>query len=287
MFALLTWCGFALTTKHDEPHEDINLFKAYAKLSNKFLGYLKVPKVGNYVTYVELLRIFRDLQAQGSQLLKHAFRPKEHLVLDFGTFNLSLTYTDHVSKTEEELFCKSLYKTSLRVDLYWDEDDTQALLVLNRHYVVRNNCLSINIGWERIDELRVLAWTTSETQLHVYPGVDDTLSFIAHFKHIEHLELCGSHYSRPNSMTKWVQYIPPSVKKLVLASPIYDTSNLHTLTSLEYLCVPFKDFHVKKLPPNLVELTVHESVFVSDSLRSKLHPTCKLTLYRGKYAHLY
>jgi hypothetical protein len=258
------------------------MVKAYAKLSNKFLGYLKVPKVGNYVTNVELLGIFRDLQAQGVQLLKHAFRPKEHLVLDFGTFKESLTYQSSCFH-DEGLFFKSLYKPSLRVDLYWDEDDTQALQVINRHYVVRNNCLSINIGWELIDELRVLAWTTREPQLYVSPGVDGTLSFINHFKHIDHLELGGSHCFLPNANTKWVQHVSPSVKRLVLASPIYDTSNLHTLTALEYLCVKFTDFRVKKLPPNLVELIVPKNVFYYDSLKSKLHPTCKLTLSQNTY----
>ena len=283
MFALLTWVGTALRTKHDEFREDTCLFKAYAKLSNTFLGYLKVPKIGNYITNDELVGVLRDLQAQGARLLKHAFRPKEHLVLDFGTFKVSLTYRNSFCHAEVELFCKSLYKPSLRVDLYWDEDDTQALQVLNRHYTVRNNCLSIQIDWECIAELRVLAWTTREPQLYVSPGVDGTLSFIKHFKHIVHLELGASYCLLPNANTKWVQYVSPSVKKLVLTSPIYDTSNLHTLTALEYLCIKFTDFRVKKLPPNLVELVVPKYVFYFDSLKSKLHPACKLTLSPNTY----
>jgi len=104
-----------------------------------------------------------------------------------------------------------------------------------------------------------------------------------HFKHIDHLELYGSCCLLPNANTQWVQHVSPSVKRLVLASPIYDTSNLHTLTSLEYLCVRFTDFRVKKLPSNLVELIVPKNVFYYDSLKSKLHPTCTLVLSPNAY----
>jgi hypothetical protein len=251
-------------------------------LSNTFLGYLKVPKIGHNGNEV-LFRIFRDLQAQGSQLLKHAFRPKEHLVLDFGTFKASWTYKSSLLRDESGAFLKSLHKASLRVDLYWDEDDTQALRALQFQGACRvvRNCLYIDIPGFGFAALQVLAWTTHKPRLYVIPRCEtDSLSFIAHFKHIDCLELTEPQFrGGPNLLAAWVQYVPPSLKKLVLSSSVYDTSNLHTLTSLKCLCVHrFTDFYVKKLPPNLVELIVPNKVANFDSLKSKLHPTCKLTL---------
>ena len=132
MLVMAVWSGCVLASP-TRKEESVRTWRAHAKLNDKFLGYLNVPKVNNVTSNDDLVSL-RDLQAQGAQLLKHAFRPKEYLIVCVGSFELpTLTYTldcnsRRFNKRVTKRFRALLASTEPhRVTLSWDEDDTKAL----------------------------------------------------------------------------------------------------------------------------------------------------------------
>jgi hypothetical protein len=214
-------------------------------LNGKFLGYLHVPKVNLTSSSDDLVRVFRDLQAQGATLLKHAFRPKEYLVLCVGGFELpSLTYRfdyPRFNKRVTKRFQALLASTEpQRVDMFWHEDDTKALKRISWSESPDQLRIHLNSPHHH-EKFRVLAWTTNQPKLRI--GVEESsnldFSFLEFFKHVQHLELDSSSimsFSSPLRLI-WPSVLPPSITKLSLLSAIFNEVELDMFANLVSLDV--------------------------------------------------
>ena len=221
-------------------------------MNDKFLGYLNVPKVNNLTSNDDLVSVLRDLQAQGAQLLKHAFRPKEYLIVCVGSFELpTLTYTldcnsRRFNKRVTKRFRALLASTKpQRVTLSWDEDDTKALKSIVTSWSMSPGRLKIQLGRANHEKLRVLAWTTNQPKLllRLKTSQDNLhdLRFLAFFKHVQHLALNSTTMSFSSKVhIIWPtngSALPPSITKLSLLSASFNEVELDIFENLVSLKV--------------------------------------------------
>jgi|694.fasta_scaffold06794_2 hypothetical protein len=160
MLAMLAWCGFRLV-KSDTRVK----VQAFSRLAGCHVGsvWLSPPRL---TTLVETIK---DLQAQASLLLKHAKRTPNYMVLVLDGVELPrLTYRNTMTQVEEGRALRSLQgaTNNSKIELSWDEDDLQALgvlesecdyLVLQRRSTVCK-ALRLKLQGKPLPEVQVLAY---------------------------------------------------------------------------------------------------------------------------------
>lgn len=125
MLSLLAWCD--CTNLDNKLSKSKLQLKAFAGLGGKYLGTVWLAHLP------DLAETIKDLQVQGSLLLRHAKRTPNYmsLVLD-GTKLPTLKYRPDMTQAEQDgvAQCFQNATSNSKIMLSWDEDDSEALKVL-------------------------------------------------------------------------------------------------------------------------------------------------------------
>ena len=134
MLALQAYYGLVQVASHKErmkhKHETLGL-QAFAKLGGKRLGHVYLGEVSQ----TNLVQTIKDLQRQASLLLRHPKRTSNYMKLVLDNIALpSLTYRDDMTEEDKHkaLRCLQSATHGSKLELSWDEDNSQALRVLRK-----------------------------------------------------------------------------------------------------------------------------------------------------------
>jgi hypothetical protein len=132
MLALLAWCGPSVKSIELDGKRNI---QAFSSLGGNFLGILCFAKP----TTSNIVEAIKDLQRQASLLLRHERRTPNYMQLVVDNTKLpTLKYSNDMTDVEKQQVLACLQHTTSKssIKLSWDEDDSQALDVLNQHHTV-------------------------------------------------------------------------------------------------------------------------------------------------------
>ena len=132
MLALQACYGLLQVASHKEriKHKHKTL-QAFAKLGGKQLGNVHLHKVSQ----TNLVQTIKDLQRQASLLLRHPKRTSNYMKLVLDNIALpSLTYRDDMTEEDKHKALRCLQDAThgSKLELSWDEDNSQALRVLRK-----------------------------------------------------------------------------------------------------------------------------------------------------------
>lgn len=209
-------------------------FQAFSKLGGNRLGQINLHKVSK----TNLVTTIKDLQRQASLLWGHPKRTSNYMKLVLDNIALpSLTYRDDMTEEDKRkaLRCLQSATHGSKLELSWDEDDSQALRVLNK-------LLVYGYTHENIITLKLL---TSTPEL-------GALAYLDRFAHgIESVEDCRS---AGNLDLGYLEHLP-NIRKFKLGSPYAGVTIIKTWPfarnlGLEYLTL----VHVQLEAPCFAEL---------------------------------
>ena len=178
MLALQAWCNARFI-----PSNQVYM-QAFAKLSGKRLGHVCLHKVSQ----TNLVQTIKDLQRQASPLLCHPKRTSNYMKLVLDNIALpSLTYRDDMTEEvkHQALRCLQSATHGSKLELLWDEDDTEALQVLRDRFCIERRPRVTFVFDTPCPELGVLAYSNNFVR-----GVAQAIVFgvYADFSFLEYLQ---------------------------------------------------------------------------------------------------
>lgn len=130
MLALLAWRGVcqASSSKFDDKIK----LHAFSSLGGNYVGSLRLSKP----TTSNIVETIKDLQRQAALLLRHGRRTPNYMILVVDNIRLpTLKYSNDMKGVNEQvLACLQHTTNASKVELMWDEDDSQALDVLKARF---------------------------------------------------------------------------------------------------------------------------------------------------------
>ena len=236
MFALQECYGLVQVASHKErmKHKHKTL-QAFAKLGGKRLGHVYLGEVSQ----TNLVPTIKDLQSQASLLLRHPKRTSNYMKLELDNTVLpSLTYRDDMTEEvkHQALRCLQSATHGSKVDLSWNEDDTEALRVLQDRFAIFRGRTSLKFHTV-CPELGVLAYSdvAREVEAVIVVGANVDLSFVEYLQNLECLKV-GCRY-RATTIKTWHFARNLALKTLVLTNTKVEAPSFAVLKHLEVLYV--------------------------------------------------
>ena len=193
MLALQACYGLLQVASHKErmkhKHETL---QAFAKLGGKQLGNVYLHKVSQ----TNLVTTIKDLQRQASLLLCHPKRTSNYMKLVLDNVALpSLTYRDDMTEEvkHQALRCLQDVTHGSKLELSWNEDDTEALQVLrDRFGIDQVRCVTFVFDTP-CPELGVLAYSNVAlgVEAAIVHGAYADFSFFEYLPELENLYVGG------------------------------------------------------------------------------------------------
>ena len=242
MFALQECYGLVQVASHKErmKHKHKTL-QAFAKLGGKRLGHVYLGEVSQ----TNLVQTIKDLQSQASLLLRHPKRTSNYMKLELDNTVLpSLTYRDDMTEEVKHQALRRLQDAThgSKLELSWDEDDTEALQVLRDRFCIERRPRVTFVLNTPCPELGVLSYSNN-----VARGVEEAvvLGVYADFSFLEYL---------------------PELKTLYVGGFGYTTTTIKTWHFARNLTLKTLGVVRTKLEaPSFAELEHLEVLFVRDT----------------------
>ena len=169
---------------------------AFSKLGGNQLGNVYLGEVNQ----TNLVQTIKDLQRQAALLLRHPKRTSNYMKLVLDNIALpSLTYRDDMTEEvkHQALRCLQGANHVSKIELSWDEDDTEALQVLqDRFFLIERRPRVTFIFDTPCPELGVLAYSNNVArgvEEAIVLGVYADFSFLEYLPELENLYVGGPH----------------------------------------------------------------------------------------------
>ena len=197
MFALQECYGLVQVASHKErmKHKHKTL-QAFAKLGGNQLGNVYLHKVSQ----TNLVTTIKDLQRQAALLLCHPKRTSNYMKLVLDNTDLpSLTYRDDMTEEDKHqaLRCLQSATHGSKLELLWDEDDTEAFRVLRERFGIDQGPLVTFVFDTPCPELGVLAYSNVARGVEqaIVLGVYADFSFLEFLQELMTLQVGGRGYA--------------------------------------------------------------------------------------------
>ena len=170
--------------------------QAFSKLGGNRLGRINLHKVSP----TNLVTTIKDLQRQASLLLCHPKRTSNYMKLELENIALpSLTYRDDMTEEDKHkvLSCLQNATHGSKLELSWNEDDTEALRVLQDRFGIDQGPRVTFVFDTPCPELGVLAYSNVARGVEqaIVLGVYADFSFLEYLQELETLYIGGFGYA--------------------------------------------------------------------------------------------
>jgi hypothetical protein len=214
-------------------------FQAFSKLGGNQLGSVYLGEVNQ----TNLVQTIKDLQRQAALLLRHPKRTSNYMKLVLDNIALpSLTYRDDMTEEvkHQALRCLQGANHVSKIGLSWDEDDTEALQVLqDRFFLIERRPRVTFIFDTPCPELGVLAYSNNVArgvEEAIVLGVYADFSFLEYLPELETLYIGGFGYTTATIKT-WHFARNLTLKSLGLVLTKLEAPSFAELEHLEFLRV--------------------------------------------------
>ena len=176
---------------------ETSALQAFAKLGGNQLGNVYLGEVNQ----TNLVQAIKDLQRQAALLLCHPKRTSNYMKLVLDNIAVpSLTYRDDMTEEvqHEALQCLQGATRGSKLELSWDEDDTEALRVLQERFGIFWGQIGFTFQFDMAcPELGVLAYSDVAlgVQYVTVFGAEVDLSFVEYLPDLETLYIGGCTYT--------------------------------------------------------------------------------------------
>ena len=212
--------------------------QAFSKLGGKQLGNVYLGEVSP----TNLVTIIKDLQRQAALLLRHPNRTSNYMKLVLDNIALpSLTYRDDMTEEDNRkvLSCLQNATHGSKLELSWNEDDTEALRVLQERFCMDRRPRVTFVFDTVCPELGVLAYSNNiarGVEEAVVLGVYADFSFLEYLPELETLYIGGFGYATATIKT-WHFARNLALKYLGLVRTKLEAPSFAELEHLEVLYV--------------------------------------------------